>query len=53
MRVALYMATLLAVRWEPELKAHYEQLRSRGKLAKVALLACMRKMLGIVNAAPE
>jgi len=50
MRVALYMATLSAVRWEPELKAHYQQLRARGKLAKVALVACMRKMLGIVNA---
>ena len=50
MRVALYMATLSAVRWEPELRAHYKQLRARGKLAKVALVACMRKMLGIVNA---
>ena len=50
MRVALYMATLSAVRWEPELKAHYQQLRARGKVAKVALVACMRKMLGIVNA---
>lgn len=50
MRVALYMATLSAVRWDPELKAHYQQLRARGKVAKVALVACMRKMLGIVNA---
>ena len=50
MRVALYMATLSAVRWDPELKAHYQQLRARGKIAKVALVACMRKMLGIVNA---
>lgn len=49
-RVALYMATLSAVRWEPELRAHYQQLRARGKVAKVALVACMRKMLGIVNA---
>ena len=49
-RVALYMATLSAVRWEPDLKAHYQQLRARGKAAKVALVACMRKMLGIVNA---
>ena len=50
MRVALYMATLSAVRWEPELKAHYQQLRARGKVGKVVLVACMRKMLGIVNA---
>jgi transposase len=49
-RVALYMATLSAVRWEPAMKAHYQQLRARGKLAKVALVACMRKLLTIVNA---
>ena len=49
-RVALYMATLSAVRWDAELKAHYRQLRARGKIGKVALVACMRKLLGIVNA---
>jgi transposase len=49
-RVALYMATLSAVRWDPTLRAHYQQLRARGKLGKVALVACMRKLLGIVNA---
>lgn len=50
MRVALYMATLSAVRWDPEMRAHFQQLRARGKLGKVALVACMRKLLGIVNA---
>ena len=50
MRVALYMATLSAVRWEPALRAHYQQLRARGKVAKVALVACMRKLLTILNA---
>jgi transposase len=50
MRVALYMATLSAVRWDPLLRAHYQQLRARGKVAKVALVACMRKLLTIVNA---
>lgn len=50
LRVALYMATLSAVRWDPLMKAHYQQLRARGKLGKVALVACMRKLLGIVNA---
>jgi len=50
MRVALYMATLSAVRWDPVLRSHYVQLRARGKVAKVALVACMRKLLGIVNA---
>ncbi len=49
-RVALYMATLSAVRGDPHMKAHYQQLRARGKLGKVALVACMRKLLGIVNA---
>ena len=50
LRVALYMATLSAVRWDEELRAHYKQLRARGKVAKVALVACMRKLLCIVNA---
>ena len=50
MRIALYMATLSAVRWEPALRDHYQQLRGRGKVAKVALVACMRKLLGILNA---
>jgi len=49
-RIALYMATLSAVRWEPALRDHYPQLRARGKVAKVALVACMRKLLGILNA---
>ncbi len=49
-RVALYMATLSAVRWDPTMRAHYQQLRTRGKLGKVALVACMRKLLTIVNA---
>lgn len=49
-RVALYMATLSAVRWDPAMKAHYQQLRARGKPAKVALVACMRKLLTIINA---
>jgi transposase len=49
-RVALYMATLSAVRWDPLMKAHYQHLRARGKLGEVALVACMRKLLGIVNA---
>lgn len=49
-RVALYMATLSAVRWDPTMRAHYQQLRARGKLGKVALVARMRKLLTIVNA---
>jgi transposase len=49
-RTVLYMATLVAVRWQPEFKAFYQQLRARGKLAKVALVACMRKLLVVLNA---
>lgn len=49
-RVALYMATLSAVRWDPTLRAHFQQLRARGKLGKIALVACMRKLLTIINA---
>jgi len=49
-RVALYMVTLSAVRGDPLMKAHYQQLRARGKLGNVALVACIRKLLGIVNA---
>lgn len=49
-RAVLYMAALVAVRWQPEFKSFYQQLRSRGKLAKVALVACMRKLLVVLNA---
>ena len=39
------MPTLTAVRSNPWLRAHYQRLRARGKLPKVALVACMRKLL--------
>ena len=48
LRAALWMPTLTAVRLNPWLKAHYERLRARGKLPKVALVACMRKLLHAV-----
>lgn len=35
------MAVLSAVRWDAEIKAHYQQLRARGKVGKVALVAGM------------
>jgi transposase len=50
LRAALWMPTLTAVRLNPWLKAHYEALRSRGKLPKVALVACMHKLLIAVYA---
>ena len=49
-RNVLYMATLSAVRWNPVLKAHYQQLVARGRPKKVAIVACMRRLLGILNA---
>lgn len=50
LRNVLYMATVVAVRWEPALKTFYQRLRAAGKPAKVALVACMRKLLVILNA---
>jgi transposase len=49
-RATLYMCTLVAVRYNPLLKAFYERLRAAGKAAKVALTASMRKLLTILNA---
>ena len=49
-RCALYMATLVAVRFNPLIKAFYERLISKGKLKKVALTACMHKLLIVLNA---
>jgi transposase len=49
-RNVLYMATLAAIRWNPVLKAHYAQLIARGRPKKVALVACLRRLLGILNA---
>ena len=48
-RTCLYMATLVAVKHNPVLRLHYEQLVARGKVRKVALVACMRKLLTILN----
>lgn len=48
LRAALWMPTLTAVQKNPWLKAYYDRLRARGKLPKVALVACMRKLLTAV-----
>lgn len=48
-RAALYMATLSAVRHNPVLRAFYQRLVARGKAKKLALVACMRKLLTILN----
>jgi len=49
-RRTLYMATLTAVRHNPILKTHYERLLTTGKRKKAALVACMRKLLTMLNA---
>jgi len=49
-RSVLYMATLSATRSNPVIQAHYERLLKLGKPKKVALVACMRKLLTILNA---
>ena len=49
-RRSLYMATLTGIRYNPVIKANYERLVGRGKEKKVAITACMRKFLTILNA---
>jgi transposase len=49
-RQALYMATLVATRYNPMIREHYQHLLKMGKKKKVALIACMRKLLCILNA---
>lgn len=48
-RSVLYMATLSAIRHNPVIKEFYHRLLDNGKLKKVALTACMRKLLVIIN----
>jgi transposase len=49
-RSVLYMAALSGIRYNPVLKAFYDRLTAKGKLPKVAITACMRKLLTILNA---
>jgi transposase len=49
-RSVLYMSTLVATRYNPLIRAQYQHLLKRGKEKKVALTACMRKFLTILNA---
>lgn len=49
-RGALYMSALVAARFNPVLRAQYQRLLAAGKPKKVALVACMRKLLVILNA---
>jgi transposase len=49
-RHVLYMATISATRFNPVIKAMYQRLLTAGKQKKVAIVACMRKLLTILNA---
>ena len=49
-RAVLYMAALTAIRWNPVIGAFYKKLRAAGKKFKVAITACMRKLLVRLNA---
>jgi transposase len=49
-RHAFYEAVTSTIRWDPAIGAHYAQLTARGKPHKQALIACMRRLLGILNA---
>jgi transposase len=49
-RAALYMGALVATRHNPVIREFYERLLAAGKPKKVALVACMRKLLSILNA---
>jgi transposase len=49
-RSILYMSAMSAIRFNPVIKAFYQRLRATGKVHKVAITACMRKLLVILNA---
>jgi transposase len=49
LRAALYMPAIVAMRFNPDLKAVYDKLRSAGKPAKVAITALMRKLIELAN----
>lgn len=49
-RAALYMAAVTAIQWNPKIRPYYQRLIERGKCFKVAITACMRKLLTILNA---
>jgi transposase len=49
-RCVLYMATLAAIRVNPVIKPFHRRLRDAGKVAKLTIVACMRKLLSLLNA---
>lgn len=49
-RTALFLSTWSASKWNPVIRVFYQRLRANGKPPKVAMVACMRKLLVILNA---
>lgn len=49
-RTALFMATVVATRFNPVIRDFYKRLKAKGKPSKVCLIACMHKLLTILNA---
>jgi len=49
MATIVYMATLVAIRYNEKIKAFYQHLKAKGKESKVAIVACMRKFITILN----
>jgi transposase len=49
-RTVLYRGTLVATRFNPQITAFYQRLLAAGKIKKVALTACMHKLLTMLNA---
>jgi transposase len=49
LRDALYMPALVAIRFNPDLKAQYDKMKAAGKPPKVAIIAVMRKLLILAN----
>jgi transposase len=43
------MAAIVAIRHNPAIKTFYEHLKSQGKVSKVAIVACMRKLITLLN----
>ena len=50
MRNTLFMATLTAIRWNPAIRDHYARLVAAGRPKKLAIVACIRHLLTILNA---
>ena len=48
-RRVLYMATVVAIRHNPAIKAFYANLKAQGKASKMAIVACIRKLVTILN----